>query len=211
MRKQLTIALLATAIAAPAFAGGDKDPRRGLSAVNVPVVTRTDYVFDAMGSGAGLPSSEMARLDAFFAGLNLSYGDRIYVSSSASPSARGDVAQIAGRYGMLLTAGSPVVEGVMPAGTVRVIVSRATAMMPTCPNWSERAQPNYRNHQLSNLGCAVNGNMAAMVADPQDFVWGREGNGVGDADTAARAIRSLRSLPPSGEKGLTDVSTKDSN
>ena len=61
---------------------------------------------------------------------------------------------------------------------------------------------------MLNFGCGVNGNLAAMVADPQDLVWGRESGGVVDSTTATRAIQSYRKAAPTGEKGLIDVNTK---
>jgi pilus assembly protein CpaD len=206
MRNILTIALLASALAAPAAA---QDPARGLSAVNVPVVTRSDYAFDAAAPDGSLGPAEQARLDAWFAGLGLGYGDRIYVEGAYAEAARASVAAVAGQYGLLVSPGAPITAGAVAPGTVRVVVSRTRASVPGCPNWSVPAQPNWKNKSMSNFGCAVNGNLAAMVADPQDLVWGREGGPVGDAVTASRAIRSYRSLAPTGEKGLIDVNTKE--
>ena len=210
MRNKILIALLATTLAGPALAAGD-DPSRGLESVNVPVVTRSDYMFDAAAPDGSLPPSEQARLDAWFRGLDLGYGDSIYVEGVYAGAARSDVAQVAGRYGMLVSNGSPVVQGMVAPGSVRVVVSRTRASVPGCPNWSVSSQPNFKNHTMPNHGCAVNGNMAAMIADPNDLVWGREGNGYGNADTASRAIRSYRNAKPTGEGGLIDISTKKGN
>ena len=58
------------------------------------------------------------------------------------------------------------------------------------------------------FGCAANGNLAAMIANPEDLVHGREGNGLSDATTASRAIGVYRTTPPTGTKGLQDISTK---
>ena len=206
MRNSLIIAALASALAVPAQAGGP-DPARGVEPVNVPVVTRSDFAFDAAAPDGSLPASERARLDAWFGALGLGYGDRVYVSGPYAEAARGDVAMVAGQYGLLLSPGSPVVSGPVNPGTVRVVVSRTTATLPGCPNWSEPSNPNWDNRSMSNFGCAVNGNLAAMVADPQDLVWGREG-GVVDSATANRAIQSYRRIVPTGEKGLLDVNTK---
>ena len=207
MRNTMIIALLATTLAGPALAAGD-DPSRGLESVNVPVVTRSDYMFDAAAPDGSLPSSEQARLDAWFRGLDLSYGDAIFVDGSYADAARSDVARVASRYGMLVSNGSPIVQGMVAQGSVRVVVSRTRASVPNCPNWSVKSQPNFANHSMSNFGCGVNANLAAMIADPNDLVWGREGTGIGDADTASRAIRSYRNAKPTGENGLLDVSTK---
>ena len=210
MRNTIMIALLATTLAGPALAKGD-DPARGLESVNVPVVTRSDYMFDAAAPDGSLPSSEQARLDAWFLGLDLGYGDAIFVEGAYADAARSDVARVAGRYGMLVSNGSPVVQGMVAPGSVRVVVSRTRASVPGCPNWSNKTQPNFKNHSMPNHGCAVNGNMAAMIADPNDLVWGREGNGFGNSDTGSRAIRSYRKATPTGEGGLKDISTKKGN
>ena len=207
MRNKILIALLATTLAGPALAAGD-DPSRGLESVNVPVVTRSDYMFDAVSPDGSLPSSEQARLDAWFRGLDLSYGDSIYVEGAYADAARSDVARVVGRFGMLVSNGSPVSQGMLAPGSIRVVVSRTRASVPNCPNWSGASQPNFANHSMSNFGCGVNANLAAMVADPNDLVWGREGTGIGDSDTATRAIRSYRNAKPTGESGLLDVNTK---
>jgi pilus assembly protein CpaD len=205
MRTQIIFALMASALATPVLAA---DPARGLEEVNVPVVTRVDYAFDAAAPDGSLSSSERARLSAWFAGLGIGYGDRVYVSGPYADSARADVAQVAGQYGMLVTPGFPATTGEVNPGTVRVIVARTTASVPGCPDWTVASQPNFANRTMSNFGCAVNGNMAAMVADPQDLVWGRESGGVIDSITATRAIQSYRKAAPTGEKGLIDVNTK---
>lgn len=209
MRTNLMIALLATALAGPAVAGPKPiEASRGLDSVNVPVVTRADYAFDAVAPDGSLGPSEQARLDAWFRGLDLGYGDRIYIDGAYADGARSDVARVASRFGMLISSGAPVSTGVVAPGGVRVVVSRTRASVPNCPNWREESQPNFANHSMSNYGCAVNSNMAAMIADPNDLVWGREGTGFGDAATSTRAIRSYRDAKPTGENGLLEVSTK---
>jgi pilus assembly protein CpaD len=47
-----------------------------------------------------------------------------------------------------------------------------------------------------------------MVANPQDLVSGREGNGVGDTMTASKAVEQYRKAVPTGQQGLKDISTK---
>lgn len=205
MRTTIIFALMASALATPGFAA---DPARGVSEVNVPVITRSDYAFDAAAPDGTLSPSERARLSAWFQGLGLGYGDRVYVSGPYADSARMDVAEVAGQYGMLVSPGFPVTSGEVAPGAVRVIVSRTTASVPGCPHWEIASQPNFANRAMPNFGCAVNGNMAAMVADPQDLVWGRESGGVVDSTTATRAIQSYRKAAPTGEKGLIDVNTK---
>ena len=210
MRTSLAILLLASAVAGCTTATVDQ-PTRGMVAVNVPVVTRSDFAMDVAAPDGTLPSSEEARLDGWFRGLGLGYGDTIFVDGDYSGSARADVARIAGRYGLMVNAGAPVTAGAIQPGTVRVVVSRTRAQVPGCPNWDRPAAPDYDNQQMPNFGCAVNGNLTAMVADPQDLIYGREGGSVVDAATASKAVNAYRSAAPTGNKGLQDINTKKGN
>jgi pilus assembly protein CpaD len=206
MRSKFALVLLASTLAGCAV-GQEGNPDRGMAAVNVPVVARTDYVFDAAAPGGSLLPGEGARLNAWFAGLDLGYGDSIYVDGPYADAARGDVAQVAGSYGLMVSASAPVTAGAVPPGMVRVIVSRTRASVPGCPNWNIRSQPNFDNRTMSNFGCAVNGNLAAMVANPEDLIHGREGSGVGDTLTSSKAVGSYRKAEPTGTKGLQDIKT----
>ena len=197
MRSKFGLLLIATALAGCSYTRHDL-PDRGVEAVNVPVVTRADYTFDASAPGGSLAPSEKARLDAWFRGLDLGYGDSIYVDAAYASAARYDVAQVAGNYGMMVQPGAPVTGGLVAPGMVRVIVSRARAEVPGCPNWSVPSQPNYNNRMMSNFGCGVNSNLAAMVANPEDLVHGREGNAAIDASTASKAIQMYRNWPLTG-------------
>lgn len=183
-------------------------PDRGLASVNVPVVTRSDFALDVAAPDGSLPSSEEARLDAWFRSLQLGYGDAIYVDGPYADGARNDVAKVAGKYGMLLSSGAPVTQGAVPPGSVRVVVSRTRAEVPNCPNWSVPSTPNYNNRNMSNFGCSVNSNMAAMIANPEDLIHGREGDTAVDAATAIRGVGVYRSTAPTGIKGLQDINTK---
>jgi pilus assembly protein CpaD len=64
---------------------------------------------------------------------------------------------------------------------------------------------------MSNFGCAVNGNLAAMIANPEDLIHGREGSGVGDTLTSNKAVDAYRKAAPTGNKGLQDINTKKGN
>ena len=208
MRTKLLIIALSSAVAACQTAP-DQQADRGVASVNVPVVTRADYVFDAAAPGGSLAPGEADRLNGWFQGLGLGYGDTVYVDGGYAPSARGQVAAIAGRYGLLVTPGAPVTAGGVQAGSVRVVVARRRASVPGCPNWGGyRSQPDWDNKTMSNYGCSVNSNLAAMVANPEDLLHGREGAAVLDSRTATRAVEMYRTKPPTGAGELTDVSPK---
>jgi len=212
-----TIALIALASGLSACAGaGQKDiaPEQGLSAVHVPVVTRSQYALDVAAPYGELSPEDAGRLDGWFRGMNLGYGDSIYVEGVSGADTRSHIARIAGNYGMLVSNGSPVTPGGLAPGMVRVVVSRARAEVPKCPDWDEKSQPNYSNRMMPNFGCGVNGALAAMVANPEDLVHGREGSGVGDAVTAAKAVEMYRDWPLTGIvdgqslRPLKDASTR---
>jgi pilus assembly protein CpaD len=207
MASKSALVILAAALSGCGYKPGPV-PDAGIAAVNAPVVSRSDFVFDAATSNGMLPPSEAARLDAWFNSLDLKYGDTIYVDGHYADAARSQIAGIAGRYGMMVTPGAPVTAGAVNPGAVRVVVSRTVASVPGCPNWERPGQPNYDNRNLPGLGCAVNGNLAAMVANPEDLIHGREGSGVLDAATAVKAVNTYRKAEPTGTQGLKDISTK---
>lgn len=206
MRTKVILLFLASATAACSYTPHDL-PDRGVESVNKPVLARDTFVFDAAAPSGVLAPEEMGRLDSWFHGLGLGYGDSVYVDGPYADAARGQVARVAGNYGLLVLPAAPVTAGVVPPGTVRVVVSRTRAEVPDCPNWSVPSQPNYNNRSMSNYGCAVNSNLAAMIANPEDLFHGQDVNAAVDARTATKAIELYRTTPPTGSKGLSDVST----
>jgi pilus assembly protein CpaD len=206
MRSKVILIALASSLAACSTADM---PDQGVAAVNVPVVTSADYVFDAAAPDGALAAGEAARLNGWFQGLGLGYGDAIYVDGPYVDAARGQVASIAGQYGMMVSAGAPITQGAVQQGMVRVVVSRRRAEVPNCPNWSRPSEPDFHNRTISNFGCGVNSSLAAMVANPEDLIHGREGAATGDVNAAAKAILLYHSQPPSGSKGLQNVNTKN--
>lgn len=207
MRK-FALLLLASAVAACTAPGTKPTADRGLESVNQPVLARSTYVLDLGAPGGIIPPQEIGRLNGWFQGLDLGYGDSVFVDAAYADTARAQVADAASNYGMGVLPAAPVTAGVVPPNTVRVVVTRTRAEVPNCPNWSVPSQPNMMNRTMSNYGCAVNSNYAAMVADPQDLFHGREGAAATDAATAAKAIGSYRKAPPTGEKGLQEIKTQ---
>jgi pilus assembly protein CpaD len=206
MRSKLLIIALAAGLAG---CNAPDMPRQGLSAVHVPVVSRTNYVFDAAAPGGLLAPGEAVRLDSWFRALDIRYGDSVFVDGFDGGPARAEVADIAGSYGMLVSPGAPITAGEVVPGVVRVVVSRAVASVPNCPDWrTAPSQPNFNNQSMSNFGCSVSSALAAQVANPEDLIHGQEGLGVADARTATKPVNVYRTTPPTGTKGLQDISTK---
>lgn len=183
---------------------------RGLESVNQPVVSRTDYVLNLQGGYGGLAEGETARLDDWFRSLDLRYGDIIYVDGT-DPAQRAAIGSVAERYGLLVSPGVPVTTGAVAEGTTRVVLSRTSADVPNCPNWSYSRSPQAGHGTSANFGCAVNGNLAAMVANPEDLVRGREAGAGSDARTATKALKTYRDATPTGSGGLKSESSKGGN
>ena len=194
MRSKLSIVALASLLGA---CNAPDNLQTGLTSTHVPVVSHATYVFDAAAPSGMLPASEMDRLDAWFASLNMNYGDQVFVDGDAG-AARSQVAQVAGQYGLLISDGAPVTPGVVAPGSVRVVIARNEAFVPGCPDWSKPSNPNFNNNMMSNFGCGVNSALAAQVANPQDLIHGRAGASAGDGATAAKAINMYRNWPLTG-------------
>jgi pilus assembly protein CpaD len=205
MRSKLLLIALCSAVTAcntPDLAD------KGLATTKVPVVTSADYAFDASAPGGVLAPGEAQRLDGWFQGLGLSYGDTIYVDAAYAESARSQVAAVASRYGMPVSEGAPVTVGPVQPDSIRVVVSRRKAVVPGCPDWSVPSQPNYDNRNMSNFGCGVNSNLAMQVANPEDLIHGQAGQSAIDPQTAAKAVLFYKQTAPTGTKGLQSVATK---
>lgn len=185
---------------------------RGLESPNQPVVTRTNYTMDLAANGTGLPIPEQRRLADWFSAMELGYGDRIAIDDAAASQATRDAVQaIASRHGMIVEETAPITEGRVGPGEVRVVVTRSRAEVPGCPNWSAKSDLNDVNGTYPNYGCAVNGNLAAMVADPEDLIRGQQAEGGSSEATSTKAIEAYRGAPPTGEGGLEKTDTSGGN
>lgn len=187
---------------------GSNDPIRGLESVHQPVVERTSYTLDLQTGAGGLPYSEQRKLADWFETMNLRYGDRVAIDDPiGSTTTHEAVATVAARYGLLVSDVAPVTEGFVDPGKARVVVTRSTASVPGCPDWSHRSATNFSNESWSGFGCAVNGNIAAMVADPEHLLHGANGTGETVVMSSSKAISSYRAKAPSGEAGLKSNDT----
>jgi pilus assembly protein CpaD len=183
---------------------------RTLNSVKQPVVERSTYALDLSATSDGLAIPEQRRLADWFQAMSVGYGDRISVDdSTGNLEARDDIARIAGRYGLLLSDGAPVTAGAVEAGTVRVVITRSRAFVPNCPDWSTKVLDYGTNATSSGFGCAVNGNLAAMIADPENLLHGASGTGETTIMSATKAIDSYREQKPTGAAGLPAVSSQE--
>ena len=186
------------------------DMNRSLDSIRQPVVQRNNFVFDVSTlPGGGLPVSEQRRLVGWLDALDLGYGDRVSLEDPVdSDQTRNSVEQVAGRFGVLLADVAPVTEGAIAPGMARIVVSRTEASVPGCPDWSNKIDNRTNNATSPNYGCAVNSNMAAMVANKEDLVHGAKGASTTLVQSNTKAIKAYRDQPPTGAGGLKEVSSK---
>ncbi|WP_174291289.1 CpaD family pilus assembly protein [Sphingomonas bacterium] len=196
----MTKHLLLTALAPALLLGGCMGTEnRGLESVHQPVVSRSDYLLDLATAPGGLSSGETQRLAGWMDSMHLGYGDHVAIDDPAGdPRAHAAVAAIVARHGLLLTADVPVTGAPVTPGTVRVVISRMHAHVPGCPDWSRNESSEFNSNTSSNQGCAINSNLAAMIADPADLVRGQPGSGTNDPATSYRAIDAYRKAAPTG-------------
>ena len=203
------VAAASLALALGACAGGIPTENRSLNSVRQPVVERTNFVLDVATNTEGLTYGEQQRLADWFETMDLRYGDRISIDDPmASAAVREDVADLAGRYGLMVANGSPVTAGYVDPGSARVVITRSMAAVPGCPNWSANSDANPDNATYPGYGCAVNGNLAAMVANPEDLIQGQTGTGETVVTTSTKAIQTYRAQEPTGAGGLPEVSVE---
>lgn len=162
--------------------------------VHQPVVERTNYAIDLNSDGGSISSAEQSRLGDWFDALQLGYGDHVsvdYGSTYAGGLANSVVASEVARRGLTMSGPAPVTSGQVAMGMIRVVVTRSSASVPSCPDWSTDHDRNYNASNHSNYGCATNSNLAAMIADPEDLVRGRESKKL-DGNNGKNAVNAYK-------------------
>ena len=208
MKKIATWTVLALA-SSLAGCSGSAYGNRSLDSVHQPVVQNTIHQFDVAARGGELPPSEQGRLQGWFDAMGLRYGDRVAIEDPSlygATAAQSAIRAMVERRGLLMSADVPVTTGGVPPGYVRVTISRASAHVPGCPDWSRKLAINPTNGTSSNYGCATNATLAAMVADPNDLIKGaRDENN--DPSAATRPINTYRTKPQTGVGPLKETET----
>ena len=105
---------------------------------------------------------------------------------------------------MLATAPSEAKQNFGANSANQPVVSPDGAVVPNCPNFKKMeldpgatTDPNY--------GCAVNSNLAAMMADPMDLIRGKSDNRT-DTISDVRAIKAWNEAEPTSK--LWQTTTK---
>lgn len=167
------------------------------------VVDRQNFTLDVATISSGLPVTEQTRLNGWFEAMDLRYGDRVAVENpGANPAVTNAINELAGRYGIIVSETAPTTQGFLRPAEARVVITRSSAEVPGCPDWSAKSDMNYLNATSPGYGCANNSNLAAMVANPEDLLEGQSGSGETIIATGNKAIRTLRDAQPTGAGGL---------
>lgn len=210
MKKIATFTALALA-ASLAGCTGASQANRSLDSVHQPLVRNNVYQVDVAAAGGDLAPSEQGRLQGWLDAMGVRYGDRIAIEDPSvygSSAAQATVRTMIERRGLMLVNDVPVTTGTVPDGHIRIVVTRATAFVPGCPNWSSKSSINLNNATSSNYGCAVNSNLASMVADANDLIKGST-NQTTDPSAATRAIKTYREKPQTGAGDLRGSATSN--
>lgn len=182
---------------------------RSLESPHQPVVEHVNYTLDVTTGPGGLSLPEQRRLGGWFEAMDLRYGDRIAIDDPLdNPATRSGVEALAARYGLLVTDNAPTTAGYVNSGTARVIITRAKASVPGCPDWSANSDFNPNNATSTNYGCATNSNIAAMVADPEHLLKGATGQSDTVVMSSSKAIGAYREQKSSVGEALKSTSSK---
>lgn len=204
--------LMIAAVLGLSLAGcGGMSSNNTLYSTKQPVVERQNFALDVSTISSGLPVTEQVRLNGWFEAMDVGYGDRIAIEDpSSNPAVASAINELAGRYGLIISATAPTTTGFLQSGQARVVITRSSASVPGCPDWSAKSDMNYLNATSPGYGCATNSNIAAMVADPEDLLEGKKGTGETVVATATKAISSYRDAAPSGGGG-TNLAAPEGN
>ena len=160
-----------------------------------------------------IAEAQLRAFREYLGSIRIAYGDRISIDDpnpTGAAARRAAVNGVLAEYGLFLEPVGPVSTGTPTLGTMRVLITRTTASAPPeCADWRRQSNPEYEASTMSNFGCAVVSNIAAMTADPNDLVVGKAYEGA-DGFTSAKATGVYRKKEPTGAGDLRrdDASTR---
>ena len=199
MRKFAIAILVGTGLSLSAC--GVKDMNRSVNSVHQPVVERAQYAIDLnLDPRQGILPSELQRLDQWMDIMDIGYGDRValdFGGGYGNKAAEDAIDRVAARRGLLLSDYAPVTPQSFAPGTVRVVVTRSTATVSGCPDWSKKSESEFWGATHTNYGCATNSNMAVMVANPEDLISGQNADG----SYTRSGVRAVNKYNEGGSEG----------
>lgn len=207
---QISRLALATGLALSLSACGGMATNRMITPQHQAVVTHASFSLDLIAGPDGISPAEQTRLAGWFDAMGLRYGDQVAIDDPlASQATRASVSALVAKHGLIVSPRPPLTQASLNAGTVRITLTRASATVPGCPDWSANSETNLSNATHPNFGCATNSNLAIMVANPDDLLHGATSDS-NTVITSNKAISTLREAKPTGANGLTATSSKGS-
>lgn len=177
---------------------------RSVESQKAPVVETQNLAYEVRFDGDSLSPAQAVALEDYLAAIRIAYGDRISIDDPVTEGAAARRAAIAGvvaKFGLMLQPTGPLLGGQIAPGTARVVIARTQVGMPDCPDWRRKSNPEVEGSAMSNYGCATRGNLAEMVADPNDLLAGKTYSGA-DGHTTTKAINVFRESKPTGTRDL---------
>lgn len=204
MKLIATWTLLALSASLAGCSASNQTANRSLESVHQPVVSNSSHVFDVASYGGEISPSEAQRVEQWLQAISVGYGDQIILEDDSiygNPAAVTTLRQLVAKRGANIAA---VVQG----DALRLRVTRSVAYVPNCPDWSGRYTVDPVNATSTNYGCAVNSNLAAMIADPNDLVRGIAST-TSNGQQAVKAIKAYRDKPATGAGELKSSETSE--
>jgi pilus assembly protein CpaD len=166
------------------------------------------------GGDEGMTAEDTVKFDAFVADYRTHGNGSLGISVASGPAAHAAITYFAERAASSGISRDKILVSTHDAanGDARVDVSYIAykASADSCGDWSEDLGFTLENQTPKNFGCAVQHNIAAMVADPRDLLGPRE---AGSVDTARRqTVIDLyeKGQPSSAIKHTTDMGSEQS-
>ena len=140
-------------------------------------------------SNAGLMPDDAAKFDAFVADYMEHGNGAISITVPAGSYSTATISYFGERLAGMGVPRSRMLVGTRAPGDHNPRVELAfvgyAAHADSCGDWSENAAETHDNQPMPNFGCAVQNNIAAMVADPRDLLQPRQ---MGPVSSERRAV-----------------------
>jgi pilus assembly protein CpaD len=210
-------ALAAILVAGSCSVANDGNTIAEDGAANHPIVVEPsfrDIKVQYAGGADGMTTNDAVKFDGFIADYRTRGSGSLGISVPDGPASRaaiGFFAERAAASGIsrdkILVSTHDVANGDYKVDVSYISYSAST---DSCGDWSENLAFTAENQTPKNFGCAVQHNIAAMVADPRDLLGPREA-GPNDA-TRNQTIMDLyeQGKPSAATKHTVDMSTEQS-
>jgi pilus assembly protein CpaD len=201
-----SLAALLVAAGCSAQPGGERmtfdDP-----VANHPILVQPSS--ESMKVSATPAPADMVRLDAFVSDYQAHGNGKILISAPQSAATNAEVSRIADHINALGVSRDQILVASRDAssGDAQIELNYVSyqANAAPCGDWSENLAFTLDNKTSANLGCSVQHNVAAMVADPRDLM-GPSTMGGADADRRTTVITNYEKGTPSAATKTADQS-----